>query len=393
MGRTKQANRSTHKNERRAESTRRKNSKLFLELSNWFVPEGELFPKDVFHGNVKWKPEQLAMQALIWSWQETKYVTDAFDHTREVCDELGLRKVANSYTSLINAIDRYREVFSVTLRKRYQRLAQEVGGRHFKKGLWVPIAFDGSRVTAPRSVSNEQAFCAPNYGKGKRAKYGKKKSKGMRRKRIEANRPHPQAPQAWITMLWHMGTRLPWTWRLGPSNSSERDHVKEILLEEEFPKNTLFVGDAGFVGYPLWSMILSRGGDFLVRVGANVNLLSEQADVKKLGGGIVLCWPKGKMNSGQPPLSLRLVQVKVNKTKMWMLTSVLEPNKLTRKQIIQCYKMRWGIEVEYRGLKQTIDKQTLRCRMNRKIVVSPTRCELCVSACVTFTRAALKRIV
>lgn len=170
-------------------------------------------------------------------------------------------------------------------------------------------------------------------------------------------------------MLWHMGLRLPWTWRLGPSNSSERDHVKEILREEEFPASTLFCGDAGFTGYPLWSLILATGGNFLVRVGANVKLLSEQADVKKLGGGLVLCWPKGQMDSGQPPLRLRLVRVKIGKTKMWMLTSVLDRRQLGNKQIVRFYKMRWGIEVEFRGLKQTIDKHTLRCRNADRLLV------------------------
>jgi hypothetical protein len=167
-----------------------------------------------------------------------------------------------------------------------------------------------------------------------------------------------------------MGLRLPWTWRLGPSNSSERDHVKEMLEQEEFPKNTLFCGDAGFVGYPLWSAIAAvPSANFLIRVGANVGLLSEQADVKKKGDGIVFCWPKGQMNSGAPPLRLRLVQVKVGKTKMWMLTSVLAPTRLGKKQIIRFYKMHWAIEVEFRGLKQTIDKQTLRSRTSERLLV------------------------
>jgi hypothetical protein len=322
----------------------------------------------MFHGNIKWNPEQLVAQALIWSWQETKNVTDAFDHALEVCDELGMDKTAKSYTSMMNALDRYREVFARRLRQRFQSLAEEAGGRHWKTNGWVLIGFDGSRATAPRTVSNEQAFCAANYGAGKRAKYGKKKSKGLRRKRNQENPPHPQAPQAWITMLWHMGLRLPWTWRLGPSNSSERDHVKEILKEETFPDKTLFCGDAGFTGYPLWSLIKARGHDFLVRVGGNVNLLSEHADVKKLGDGLVLCWPRGQMDSGQPPLRLRLVRVKVGKTTMWMLTSVLNPKRLSRKQIIRFYKMRWGIEVEFRGLKQTIDKHTLRCRNANRLL-------------------------
>lgn len=51
------------------------------------------------------------------------------------------------------------------------------------------------------------------------------------------------------------------------------------------------------------------------------------------------------MNSGKPPLRLRLVKVRVGKTDMWMLTSVLDRRKLTKKQIIRFYKMRWGIEV------------------------------------------------
>lgn len=170
-------------------------------------------------------------------------------------------------------------------------------------------------------------------------------------------------------MLWHMGLRLPWTWRLGPSHASERDHVKDVLATEEFPKHTLFCGDAGFVGYPLWQAILQAQGHFVVRVGGNVNLLSEQADVKKLGGGMVLCWPKGKMDAGEPPLRLRLVQVRVGKTKMWLLTSVLDAKRLTHRQLVRVYKMRWGIEVEFRGLKQTIDKHELRCRNSDRVLV------------------------
>jgi len=142
----------------------------------------------------------------------------------------------------------------------------------------------------------------------------------------------------------------------------------EILKQEEFPKNTLFCGDAGFVGYDFWKAIL-KVGHFLVRVGGNVNLLSEQADIKRLGGGIVLCWPKDKMDSGAEPLRLRLVKVKIGKTTMWMLTSVLDRKKLSNKKIIKYYKMRWGVEVEYRGLKQTIDKRSLRCRNSHRVYV------------------------
>ena len=121
-------------------------------------------------------------------------------------------------------------------------------------------------------------------------------------------------------MMWHAGTGLPWDWRTGPADSSEREHLRQMI--DTLPKQALVTADAGFVGYDFWRSILAAGGAFLVRVGANVSLLSEKADIKRLGDGTVLCWPKDKMNSGLKPLRLRLVKVKIGKTAMWMLTSM-----------------------------------------------------------------------
>lgn len=368
MSRTKRAKQASRIRRRINKQKQVRKSALVTELINFALPEGTLFSKEQFHGNINWVPEQLAAVALIWSWQDTKNVTDAFEKTLEICESLGLKKIPKSYTSFMNALSVYRATFSEELRMQHQTLAKQIAGEYFRTDQWVLMGFDGSRATAPRSIANEKAFCAPNYGFGKEAKYGKKKSKGLRRKRNAAQKTEPQEPQVWITMMWHMSLRLPWTWRLGPSNSSERGHVQEMLEQEEFPEDTLFCADAGFVGYPLWSAILAAGGNFLIRVGANVNLLSEYAKFKKLKGGIVLCWPKDRVKSGDPPLRLRLVQVKVGKTKMWMLTSVLDPRKLPEKQIVKYYKMRWGIEVEFRGLKQTIDKHKLRCRNHARLL-------------------------
>ena len=47
------------------------NEHLFSDLMEFVLPEGELFTKDQFHGNIKWVPEQLTVQALIWSWQDS----------------------------------------------------------------------------------------------------------------------------------------------------------------------------------------------------------------------------------------------------------------------------------------------------------------------------------
>ena len=328
---------------------------------NWLLGESDIFANETFHGNVKWDPKQVAFQALVWSFQESRNVTDAFDRALTCCDKLEMSQTARTYPRFINVLARYKCVAD-RVRERIQECAEQVGGRFWKQDGWVLFAFDGSRVDAPRTISNEKAFCASNYGHGQTAKYRKKKSKGMRRKQNKKNKPAPPRPQVWMTAIWHMGLRLTWTWRFGPSNSSERGHVEAILKEEKFPANSLFCGDAGFVGYPLWSSLLSAKVNFLVRVGANVSLLSEHADIRRVSDRIVLCWPKGKMNSGIPPLKLRLVKVKIGTTTMWMLTNVLDRKKLSKKQIIRYYKMRWGVEVQYRGLKQTLGNRKLRCR-------------------------------
>lgn len=308
-------------------------------------------------------------QALFWSWSECRHVTDAFADATASSQKISGVNPLSTYQGFMRALTRWTASFIPLLWAVLQARMEAWGGEFWRIDAWVPIAFDGSRSTAPRSKANENALCAAHYGKGQTARYRKKKSTGMRRKRNQRKPAQPQEPQAWITLLWHMGLRLPWSWRLGPSNSSERAHVREMVAAEKFPKNTLFCGDAGFVGYPLWSEILRNGGHFLVRVGANVSLLTKSVDFQRRNDGLVLCWPKAMMKAGQPPLPLRLVRVRIGKTKVWMLTSVLDALRLSAQQIVKFYKMRWGIEIEFRGLKQTLDCGKLCCRNSQRLLV------------------------
>jgi hypothetical protein len=140
-----------------------------------------------------------------------------------------------------------------------------------------------------------------------------------------------------------------------------------MLKEGVFPKNTLFCGDAGFTGYPLWSEILQQGAHFLVRVGSNVNLLKESARYSQRKN-IVLCWPKAMMKGNRSPLRLRLVKVRLGKTSVWLLTSVLSCTRLPLEHIIKLYKIRWGIEIEFRGLKHTLDRAKLRSRNSQRLL-------------------------
>jgi hypothetical protein len=143
----------------------------------------------------------------------------------------------------------------------------------------------------------------------------------------------------------------------------------EMVAAGGFLKNTLFCGDAGFVGFPLWAAIMGQGMYFLVRVGANVKLLTESTDCRVIiRKGLVLCWPLAAQKDGLPPLRLRLVRVRIGAQRMWMLTNVLDQSLLSSDQIVKFYKMRWGIEVEFRGLKQTLDNSKLRCRKSERVM-------------------------
>lgn len=332
------------------------------KLLNWLLPSQGIFSRLLPHGNTSWQFRTLVFQALCWSWAENRNAVDSFKYGFKWCQTLSGAKVLSTYQGMMNALERWTAPLMEILWKILHQQMKHIGGEFWDTGGWVPIAFDGSRDSAPRTESNEAAYCAPNHGHGKTAKYRRKKTKGMRRTMNEKNKAAAPKPQLWITLMWHMGLRLPWTWRLGPSNASERADVMEMLKHEDFPKNTLFCGDAGFVGHPLWSAIISSGHHFLVRVGANVSLLTECGNALLKENMTVLSWPQASMRADKPPLRLRLVKVRVGKTWMWLLTDVLREEQLSLKMIRQLYQQRWGIELEFRGLKQTLDNAKLRCR-------------------------------
>ena len=335
--------------------------KYFQVAIQWLLKKNS-FRNCRFHGNTKWLPIQLCVQALLWVWSSNKCVTKAFTESTGQAQTLVGQAALSTFTGFMNALVKWTPSFMDEMQLRLHELITEVSELRYQTGRWVPIAADGSRGSTPRTKSNEAAFCAQNYGKGKTAKYRKKKTKGLRRRKNQKQKAQPQAPQIWITLMWHMGLGVPWCWKLGPSNSSERHHVMELLESAHFLKNTLFVADAGFVGYDLWSAILGKGHHFLVRVGGNVRLLKNLGYEVEKKGDYVYCWPKKVMEKKLPPLKLRLVKCVVGKKKMSLLTSVLDKEQLTDQEVAQLYQDRWGVELEFRCLKQTFERRKLRSR-------------------------------
>ena len=108
-----------------------------------------------------------------------------------------------------------------------------------------------------------------------------------------------------MTTLYHLGTGLPWDWTIGRGTESERDHLRMMLVS--LPPGSLIVADAGFTGYDLLREILRAGHSFLIRVGANVTLLTELGLEVESHGNAVWLWPAGKRE--ECPLRLRLIRL------------------------------------------------------------------------------------
>ncbi|MBX6314744.1 MAG: transposase [Isosphaeraceae bacterium] len=161
----------------------------------------------------------------------------------------------------------------------------------------------------------------------------------------------------WLTVMFHVGTGLPWDWWTGPSDSSERDHLMQMMAA--LPAGALVTADAGFVGYEYWKALLDSGRSFLIRVGANVRLLKPLGYARERAG-LVYLWPDRAAARLQPPLVLRLVVAQGPRHVVYLVTSVLEGGRLSDPQLIAIYRLRWGVELFYRQFKQTFGRRKLR---------------------------------
>jgi hypothetical protein len=228
---------------------------------------------------------------------------------------------------------------------------------------YVVFAGDGSRIELARTVSLEEAFSParkkkPQNQKGRgRVRRGQTKKAARRRaakqrraarqrraaqqQAAEAIAKKTNSPQMWLTLLWHVGSGLPWAWRSGPSESSERGHLEEMLLE--LPENSLITADAGFVGYDFWKAILDAGQHFVIRVGGNVRLLKQLGYARQHGQTVYL-WPDAAAKKKQPPLVLRLIVVHDGKAPVYLVTD-LNQTQLRDRQAATIYAARWGIEI------------------------------------------------
>jgi Transposase DDE domain len=215
------------------------------------------------------------------------------------------------------------------LRRLYQRYWSSAG--------FTVMACDGSRLECPRSAELE--------------------------KRLDCSGKTGSAPMLQVTSLVLLPAGLPWSWAVGPGTASEHDQLRQLL--PTLPRRALLVGDCFYQGYDLYVDILKAPASFLLRLSSKTHLyVDRERPLERFREGIVYYWPKTTAQDQQlPPLKLRVLRVRGRKKKdVWLLTSVLSPQRLSRQQAGDFYRWRWHIEGVFRTYKRTLPKVKLCSR-------------------------------
>ena len=353
--------RKNKKQARKTASVPRTNDDDLRRALDWIVND-EMFADLHVHGNVDWTPASLVRLAVFWVWSAESSLVVAADEAIACVKRMFGQSPVGTYQGLTNALCRYSNQLLAVLFARMQRLMQTCDADGFRIGRWTPLAVDGSRLQVPRTLKNQRRFCKlKQKAKSRKRSKSRKRTKSAVRRKTRDNQ-RPEGPLIWLTLIWHVGQRLPWCWKIGPAYSSERHHVMEMLDEQQFPENTLFCGDGGYVGNDFWRAIQDHGHHFLVRVGSNIRLLKSLGYARERNG-IVYFWPREAVSKKQLPMVLRLLHYKDPRNRdVYLVTNVLKDKLLSHRQAGEIYRQRWGIEIQIRSLKQTFGRTKLRSR-------------------------------
>jgi Transposase DDE domain len=286
---------------------------------------------------IRWQPQPLIFVLLTMTWCWGDSVSERFETAKAfyIASYQRQRRPGKTVEGFQKALARVPaaalRVLAAAVRG---RLAHVFADRLLVDGF-VPLGCDGSRVECPRSRELER--------------------------RLPVGAKHDSPPMVWVTAFVHLSLGVPWSWRLGKGTASERGHLLRLL--PTLPPLALIVADAGYVGYELLLGLARAKRSFLIRLSSKAPLYTtERGPVSKFREGLLYYWPQKMQEAERPPLLVRVLRIRGPKADVWLMTNVLDPEKLSRPSARTFYRWRWRNEGLFRSYKRTLGKVKLMSR-------------------------------
>ncbi len=199
-------------------------------------------------GSRRWTLEHVLYVSLLLVLEAAPTLQERFALARQKVVEMfaGRRRPGRTYAGFVKARRRITRVQIRVTKRQLCRSHRRIAGPFWRHDDWLAFAADGMRVRLPRTASNEKAFGG-------------------------AARDH-SAPELSVTSLYHLGTGLPWAWRIGPGTESEQVQWRRMI--GQLPRGALLIADAGFTSFELLRALAQRQVEVLVRMGSNRTLLT-----------------------------------------------------------------------------------------------------------------------
>jgi hypothetical protein len=293
----------------------------------------------------RWMAQPLVLMLLLMTWSHGDSQADRFECAKAYC-QVCLQKrrtPGKTVQGFQKALARLPLMVLRILAVGVRDVLTKRLGDHWLVDGFVPIGCDGSRVECPRTAQLEARM----------GQAGKNKS----------------APTLWVTALVHLRWGVPWAWRFGKGTASEREHLGHLL--RLLPRRALLVADAGYFGFRLAEQLLHKRVQFLLRMSSNVTLYTlQQVPLERYREGEVYYWPSQKdQAAGAAPLHLRLIRIRAKRRRndVWLLTNVMDPQRLSHELAGRMYRWRWTNEGCFRTYKHTLKKVKLVSRTVRLV--------------------------
>jgi hypothetical protein len=315
----------------------------------------------------RWQPQPLIFVLLAMTWCAGDSLPERFETARACYVALHQRrrrpgKTCEGFEKALGQlpVSILRAVANAVRRRIAQLFAE-----HFLVDGFMPFGCDGSRLVCPRTRQLERRL---SLSRKKKRKKKVEALAGAATPKLEPgldsgkeSKTTEEAPQIWVTAVVHLSLGVLWSWRLGKGTASERRHLCHLV--STLPRGALLVADAGYVGYQLLAALQAAGLSFLIRLSSAAPLYaSERVNMARFREGVVYYWPQWAQAKDLPALRVRLLRLQRKKADVWLITNVLDAEKLPRPTAFKFYRWRWRNEGLFRSYKRTLGKVKLMSR-------------------------------